>query len=48
MVLRGGEPGTTIALAFQEIATNAQKVGELNITPDLLRALLPAAAEGRR
>lgn len=48
MVLRGAEPGATIALAFQEIATNAQKVGELNITPDLLRALLPAAAEGRR
>jgi SPFH domain/Band 7 family protein len=48
MVLRGAEPGSTIALAFQEIATNAQKVGELNITPDLLRALLPAAAEGRR
>ena len=48
MVLRGAEPGSTIALAFQEIATNAQKVGELNITPDLLRALLPAATEGRR
>ena len=48
MVLRGGEPGTTIALAFQEIATNAQKVGELNITPDLLRALLPARAEAKR
>jgi hypothetical protein len=48
MVLRGGEPGATIALAFQEIATNAQKVGELNITPDLLRALMPARAEGKR
>ena len=48
MVLRGGEPGATIALAFQEIATNAQKVGELNITPDLLRALLPARAEAKR
>ena len=48
MVLRGGEPGATIALAFQEIATNAQKVGELNITPDLLRALLPARGEAKR
>jgi hypothetical protein len=48
MVLRGGEPGATIALAFQELATNAQKVGELNITPDLLRALLPARAEAKR
>jgi SPFH domain/Band 7 family protein len=48
MVLRGGEPGATIALAFQEIATNAQKVGELNITPDLLRAMLPARVEAKR
>jgi len=52
MVLRGGEPATTIALAFQEIAANASRVGELNITPDLLRSLLPATAvrpvEGKR
>ena len=51
MVLRGGEPATTIALAFHEIAANAARVGELNITPDLLRSLLPPAAaravEGR-
>ena len=47
MVLRGGEPATTIALAFQEIAANASRVGELNITPDLLRSLLPAGAPER-
>ncbi len=49
--LGGGEPGATIALAFQELAANAQRIGELNISPDLLRALLPSAAraaEGRR
>ena len=28
--------------------SNAQKVGELNITPDLLRALLPARVEAKR
>lgn len=28
-----------IALAFQEMAENAQKIGELNISPDLLTAL---------
>jgi SPFH domain / Band 7 family len=29
-----------IALAFQELAGNAQKIGELNISPDLLRGLI--------
>jgi len=29
-----------IALAFQEMASNAQKIGELNISPDLLRSLI--------
>jgi hypothetical protein len=36
----GGDPRTMIALAFQELATNAQKIGELNISPDLLNSLL--------
>jgi len=52
MALRGGDSASTIALAFQELAANAGRIGELNISPDLLRALLPAAApraaEGRR
>lgn len=34
----------TIAMAFQELATNAQKIGELNVSPDLLRTLLGSAA----
>lgn len=51
MALRGGDAGSTIALAFQELAANAGRIGEVNVSPDLLRALLPAAAskaEGRR
>jgi hypothetical protein len=27
-------------MAFQELATNATKIGELNISPDLLRTLM--------
>jgi hypothetical protein len=46
---QGGDARTTIAMAFQELATNAQKIGELNISPDLLRSLLAApAAAGHR
>jgi hypothetical protein len=40
---RGGDARTMIAMAFQEMAANAQKIGELNISPDLLRSLLAAA-----
>lgn len=50
--LRGGDAASTIALAFHELAANASRVGELNISPDLLRALLGSAGrpatEGRR
>jgi hypothetical protein len=51
MALRGGDPGATIALAFQELAANAGRIGEVNVSPDLLRALLPSGTgktEGRR
>jgi len=27
-------------MAFQELATNATKIGELNISPELLRSLV--------
>ena len=37
---QGGDARNTIAMAFQELATNAQKIGELNISPDLLRSLM--------
>jgi regulator of protease activity HflC (stomatin/prohibitin superfamily) len=36
----GMKPEQLIAVAFQEIAANADKIGELNISPDLLRELL--------
>jgi hypothetical protein len=32
---------TLISSAFDQIARNADKIGQLNITPDLLQALLP-------
>lgn len=41
----GGDPRLMIALAFRELAENAAKIGELNVTPDLLRSLIgPGAA----
>jgi hypothetical protein len=36
----GFDAGQMIALAFQELAGNAQKIGELNISPDLLQGLM--------
>ncbi|HET9803141.1 MAG TPA: SPFH domain-containing protein [Candidatus Acidoferrum sp.] len=36
----GADSKTVIAMAFQELASNAQKIGELNISPDLLHTLL--------
>lgn len=36
---------TMIALAFQEMAENAQKIGELNVSPDLLRSLIGTAGK---
>lgn len=34
------DPAGLIAVAFRELAENAQKIGELNMSPDLLRTLL--------
>jgi hypothetical protein len=39
----GADSKTMIALAFQEMAANAQKIGEVNISPDLLSSLIGAA-----
>jgi regulator of protease activity HflC (stomatin/prohibitin superfamily) len=36
----GMEPGQLMSLAFKELAENAEKIGELNISPDLLRELM--------
>lgn len=34
------QPNKLIALAFQELATNASQIGQLNISPDLLQQLM--------
>ncbi len=36
----GGDSKTLISMAFLGLAENAQKIGELNVTPDLLKSLL--------
>ncbi|MDI4645065.1 SPFH domain-containing protein [Cohnella hashimotonis] len=36
----GMNPGQLIAIAFQDLAGQAEKIGQLNITPDLLQGLL--------
>ncbi len=38
-------PGTMISSAFDQLARNAEKIGQLNITPDLLQSLLPRPAQ---
>ncbi len=42
----GADPKLMIALAFRELAENAAKIGELNVTPDLLRSLLAPTPGG--
>jgi len=37
---RNADARAMVALAFQEMAENAQKIGELNVSPDLLRSLI--------
>ncbi len=36
----GMEPGQMIAMVFRELAQSASKIGELNVSPDLLRQLM--------
>jgi regulator of protease activity HflC (stomatin/prohibitin superfamily) len=38
----GMQPGKLIAMAFQELAGNAGKIGQLNISPDLLQEVMNA------
>ena len=40
----GMKPTQIMALAFRELADNAAKIGQLNVTPDLLREMLHAPA----
>ncbi len=37
---RGGDPRFAISLAFLQLAENANKIGQLNLTPDLLQSLI--------
>jgi regulator of protease activity HflC (stomatin/prohibitin superfamily) len=37
---KGADPRAMIAMAFQEMADNAQKIGEINVSPDLLKSLI--------
>lgn len=41
----GVDPKSIIALAFRDIADHAEKIGQLNITPDLLQTILSAPAK---
>lgn len=36
----GMEPGKLLALAFRDLAAGADKIGQLNVSPDLLRELI--------
>lgn len=40
----GMKPEQLIAVAFQDIASKAEKIGQLNVSPELLRELLGAKA----
>ena len=47
----GMQPGQLIAQAFGGIAEKAERIGQLNVSPDLLQALMgagPAAATPAR
>jgi hypothetical protein len=41
----GMKPEQLIAVAFQEIAGRADKIGQLNISPDLLREIMSPRPE---
>jgi hypothetical protein len=43
----GSDPKLMIALAFRELAENAARIGEVNVSPDLLKSLLAPAPAGR-
>jgi hypothetical protein len=38
----GMQPGQLMALAFRDLADNASKIGQLNVSPDLLREIMGA------
>jgi hypothetical protein len=42
------DPKFNISLAFRELAENAGKIGNLNISPDLLESVLSNHREGKK
>jgi hypothetical protein len=40
----GMDPSQMMALAFRDLAENAAKIGQLNVTPDLLREIMQPGA----
>jgi len=38
--MQSAEPRLMVTMALKEIAKNASKIGQLNISPDLLESLL--------
>src|SRR5262249_12957869 len=42
----GMQPGQLMASAFPELADNASKIGQLNVSPDLLREIMEAKSSG--
>jgi regulator of protease activity HflC (stomatin/prohibitin superfamily) len=40
LAMSGMQPGQLIALAFHELAGKAERIGQLNMTPDLLREVI--------
>ncbi|OCJ00227.1 hypothetical protein A6U86_11435 [Rhizobium sp. AC27/96] len=42
----GMDPGQLMALAFRDLADNATKIGQLNVTPDLLREIMQPQPRG--
>ena len=50
LIALGGnnDPRTHLSLAFRLLAENAEKIGNLNITPDLLETLIQDKKEGKR
>ncbi|MBX7102878.1 MAG: SPFH domain-containing protein [Gemmataceae bacterium] len=47
LAARSTDPRHMVALGFQEIASNAEKIGTLNISPDLLDSLLRPSRRDR-
>ncbi|ANY68972.1 membrane protease subunit, stomatin/prohibitin [Paenibacillus sp. BIHB 4019] len=46
MANMGMDSNKLIAIAFQEMAEKAERIGQLNISPDLLQSLIPGAGNG--